>query len=110
MAASNGRAGGAIGSGSGSRSSACRRLITAYDTATMSTASKPSPARGTKTEDPLRLVDVDHLRFYVGNARQSAFFYAHAFGFEVAQFADLTTGSRKEASYLLTQGNIRILL
>jgi 4-hydroxyphenylpyruvate dioxygenase len=76
----------------------------------MSTASKPQPARGARTDDPLRLMDVDHLRFYVGNAKQSSFFYAHAFGFEVAQFADLTTGSRQEASYLLTQGNIRILL
>jgi 4-hydroxyphenylpyruvate dioxygenase len=76
----------------------------------MSTASKPQPARGLKTDDPLRLVDVDHLRFHVGNAKQSAFFYAHAFGFEVAQYTDLTTGSRQEASYLLTQGNIRILL
>ncbi len=76
----------------------------------MSTASKPQPARGLKSDDPLRLVDVDHLRLHVGNAKQSAFFYAHAFGFEVAQYADLTTGSRQEASYLLTQGNIRILL
>jgi 4-hydroxyphenylpyruvate dioxygenase len=81
------------------------------ETAAMTTASKPSavPGPGTGT-DPLQLIDVDHVRFFVGNARQSAYFYAHCFGFDVVQYADLTTGSRREASYLLTQGNIRLLL
>lgn len=60
--------------------------------------------------DPLALIDVDHVRFYVGNAKQAAYFYAHTFGFEISQVADLTTGSREEADYLLTQGNIRLLL
>ena len=60
--------------------------------------------------DPLRLLDVDHLRLYVGNAKQVSYFYATAFGFRIDQFADLTTDSRDEASYLLTQGNIRLLL
>jgi len=60
--------------------------------------------------DPLSLIDVDHVRFYVGNAKQAAYFYAHTFGFNISQVADLTTGSRDEADYLLTQGNIRLLL
>ena len=60
--------------------------------------------------DPLRLTDVDHVRFYVGNAKQVAYYYASAFGFTVAQYSDLTTGSRDQASYLLTQGNIRFLI
>jgi 4-hydroxyphenylpyruvate dioxygenase len=63
-----------------------------------------------KLGDPLRLIDVDHVRFYVGNAKQAAFFYAHCFGFQIEQVSDLTTGNREEASYLLTQGNIRLLL
>jgi len=62
------------------------------------------------TTDPLALIDVDHVRFYVGNAKQAAYFYAHTFGFRIDQIADLTTGSRTEADYLLTQGNIRMLL
>jgi 4-hydroxyphenylpyruvate dioxygenase len=74
----------------------------------MSTLS-PSTASSTAT-DPLLLIDVDHVRFYVGNAKQAAFFYASAFGFQVEQIADLTTGSRDRAMYLLTQGNIRIIL
>ncbi len=77
----------------------------------MTTASTPSSMTETKTTtDPLRLMDVDHLRFFVGNAKQSAYFYAHTFGFSVSQYSDLTTGSRDSASYLLTQGNIRLVL
>ncbi len=77
----------------------------------MSTASTPQSVstKGAST-DPLQLIDVDHVRFYVGNAKQAAFFYAHTFGFQISEVADLTTGSREEASYLLTQGNIRLLL
>jgi len=68
-------------------------------------AAQPSTAA-----DPLALIDVDHVRFYVGNAKQAAYFYAHTFGFKIDQVADLTTGSRDEADYLLTQGNIRLML
>ncbi len=60
--------------------------------------------------DPLSLIDVDHVRFYVGNAKQAAFFYANSFGFKIDQYNDLTTGNRDEASWLLTQGNIRFVL
>lgn len=60
--------------------------------------------------DPLALIDVDHVRFWVGNAKQAAYFYAQAFGFSVSQISDLTTGSRDTSQYLLTQGNIRFIL
>ncbi len=79
----------------------------------MTTASTPAVNLSGQTSadfDPLRLVDVDYVRFYVGNAKQAAYFYAHSFGFQIEQVSDLTTGSRDEASYLITQGNIRILL
>ncbi len=73
------------------------------------TTAQTSTTTSTAT-DPLQLIDVDHVRFYVGNAKQAAVFYAHTFGFEVSQRADLTTGVRDHASYLLTQGNIRLVL
>ncbi len=77
----------------------------------MSTSSVPnSKESGQAKRDPLRLVDVDYVKFLVGNAKQSAYFYAHNFGFEIEQVSDLTTGSREEAAYLLTQGNIRFVL
>ncbi len=77
----------------------------------MTTAHQPGtdPTTSTTT-DPLSLIDVDHIRFYVSNAKQAAHFYAQTFGFQVDQVADLTTGCRDEASYLLTQGNIRLIL
>ncbi len=37
------------------------------------------------TTDPLHLIDVDHVRFHVGNAKQAAFFYAYCFGFQIEQ-------------------------
>ncbi len=76
----------------------------------MTQTTSSTAACGIHTTDPLRLIDVDHVHFYVGNAKQAAFFYAHCFGFQIEQVCDLTTGSRTEASWLLTQGNIRLLL
>jgi len=76
----------------------------------MTTVTPSSVSSGRTQTDPLALIDVDHVRFYVGNAKQSAMFYAYTFGFRIDQVSDLTTGSRDEAKYLLTQGNIRLLL
>ncbi len=75
-----------------------------------STSSTSTTVSGQSTTDPLRLIDVDYVQFYVGNAKQAAYFYAQAFGFEIEQVSDLTTDSREEATYLLTQGNIRFLI
>ena len=41
---------------------------------------------------PLR--KIDHVRFFVGNARQSAFFYRNAFGFDPIAYAGLETKVR----------------
>ncbi|MGI9015446.1 MAG: 4-hydroxyphenylpyruvate dioxygenase [Phycisphaerales bacterium] len=77
----------------------------------MTTAHTDHPiTEAARSGDPLQLIDVDHVRFFVGNAKQSAYFYAHTFGFQIEQFADLTTGMRDKASYVLTQGNIRLIL
>ena len=60
--------------------------------------------------DPLALRKVDHVRLFVGNARQSAYFYRNAFGFEVIAYAGLETRSRHEAGYVLRQGDITLVL
>src|SRR5271155_5866858 len=57
---------------------------------------------------PLR--KIDHVRFFVGNARQSAFFYRNAFGFDVVAYAGLETKVRHEAGYVLKQGEIAFVL
>src|SRR5947199_4657092 len=59
-------------------------------------------------EIPLRRVD--HVRFFVGNARQSAFFYRNAFGFDVVGYAGLETKMKHEAGYVLKQGGITFVL
>jgi 4-hydroxyphenylpyruvate dioxygenase len=53
---------------------------------------------------------IDHVRFSVGNARQSAYFYRNAFGFDVIAYAGLETGVRDEAGYVLRQGEITFVL
>jgi 4-hydroxyphenylpyruvate dioxygenase len=62
------------------------------------------------TKDILPLRRIDHVRFVVGNARQSAYFYRNAFGFDVIAYAGLETKSRQEAGYVLRQGHITFVL
>lgn len=52
---------------------------------------------------------VDHVRHYVNNARQAAFFYQHTFGFSITGFNGLETGLRHEVDYLLEQNDLRLL-
>src|SRR5450432_181010 len=61
-------------------------------------------------DDPLAIRGIDHIRFFVGNARQSAYFYRNAFGFDVVAYAGLETRSAHEAGYVLRQGNITFVL
>jgi 4-hydroxyphenylpyruvate dioxygenase len=62
------------------------------------------------TEDFLPINGTDHIEFYVGNAKQSAYFYQSAFGFELVAYAGPETGVRDRASYVLQQGKIRFVL
>jgi 4-hydroxyphenylpyruvate dioxygenase len=52
----------------------------------------------------------DHLELWVGNAKQAAYFYEHAFGFNRTAYAGPETGVRDRASYVLEQGDIRLVL
>ncbi len=52
----------------------------------------------------------DHLELYVGNAKQAAFYYESAFGFTKTAYAGPETGVRDRASYVLEQGDIRLVL
>ncbi|TNE73923.1 4-hydroxyphenylpyruvate dioxygenase [bacterium] len=60
--------------------------------------------------DYLGLVDIDHVELYVNNAKQAAHYYKTVFGFHVVGYSGLETGVRDRASYLIQQGNIRLLL
>jgi 4-hydroxyphenylpyruvate dioxygenase len=61
------------------------------------------------SQDSFPIKGVDHVRFYVNNARQNAYFYQHAFGFDITGYAGLETGLKHEVDYLLKQGNTRFL-
>ena len=63
-----------------------------------------------KTEDFLPLNGTDYLEFYVGNAKQSAYYYQMAWGYELVAYAGLETGVKDRASYVLQQGKIRLVL
>src|SRR5437660_11546942 len=62
------------------------------------------------SSDAPELRRIDHLRFFVGNARQSAYFYRNAFGFDVVAYAGLETGVRDQAGYVVRQGEITFVL
>ncbi len=52
----------------------------------------------------------DHVELWVGNAKQAAYFYEHAFGFRCTAYAGPETGVRDRASYVLEQGEIRLVV
>jgi 4-hydroxyphenylpyruvate dioxygenase len=52
----------------------------------------------------------DHVELWVGNAKQAAYFYEHAFGFTRIAYAGPETGMRDRASYVLGQGDIRLVV
>lgn len=62
------------------------------------------------SKDFLPLLGTDHIEFYVGNAKQAAYFYRKAFGFELIAYAGPETGVKGKASYVLQQGKIRLVL
>ncbi len=61
-------------------------------------------------QDFLPLKGTDHIEFYVGNARQAAYFYRAAFGMSLVAYAGPETGQRDRASYVLQQGKVRFVL
>ena len=62
------------------------------------------------SQELLQLNGTDYIEFYVGNARQAAYFYRVAMGFSLVAYAGPETGQRDRASYVLQQGKIRFVL
>jgi 4-hydroxyphenylpyruvate dioxygenase len=60
--------------------------------------------------DFMPLLDWDHVELWVGNAKQAAYFYEHGFGFRQTAYAGPETGLRDRASYVVEQGNVRVVL
>ncbi len=64
----------------------------------------------TEEGDFLQLQAVDHLHFYVGNAKHAMYYWWKGLGFKPVAYSGLETGNRQYASYVLESGKIRIVV
>lgn len=76
---------------------------------TANTISKTDQS-ATQAADFLPINGTDHIEFYVGNAKQAAYYYQSAWGYELIAYAGLETGLKDRTSYVLKQGKIRLVL
>ncbi|TPN87650.1 4-hydroxyphenylpyruvate dioxygenase [Aquimarina algicola] len=63
-----------------------------------------------QAEDFLPLLGTDYVELYVGNAKQAAYYYQTAWGFQPIAYAGLETGRKDSVSYVLQQDKIRLVL
>lgn len=60
--------------------------------------------------DEIPIEGFDFIEFYVGNAKQACYYYHKGFGFDLVAYKGLETGSRQQASYVLRQKNVNLIL
>lgn len=63
-----------------------------------------------EAEDFLPLLGTDYVELYVGNAKQAAYYYQTAWGFQPIAYAGLETGLKDRVSYVLRQDKITLVL
>jgi 4-hydroxyphenylpyruvate dioxygenase len=68
-----------------------------------------NPNAAAEAQDFLPLNGIDHVEFWVGNARQAAHYYRMLWGFTPVAYAGLETGVRDRSSYVLVQNDIRFV-
>lgn len=61
-------------------------------------------------DNPLKLRRIHHVEFWVGNAKQAAFFYCNGFGFSQVAYSGLETGNRQTTSFALTQNKANFVV
>ncbi|MBE1486572.1 4-hydroxyphenylpyruvate dioxygenase [Plantactinospora soyae] len=61
------------------------------------------------TDDPFPVQGIDHIRFMVGNAKQTAHYYSTAFGMTMVAYRGPEQGHRDHAEYVLTSGSARFV-
>jgi 4-hydroxyphenylpyruvate dioxygenase len=60
--------------------------------------------------DFLPLQGTDYVEFYVGNAKQAAYYYMSAFGFQALAYAGPETGIKDKVSYAVRQHKLTFVL
>jgi 4-hydroxyphenylpyruvate dioxygenase len=61
------------------------------------------------SHDPFPVTGLDHVRFYVGNAKQAAHYYSTAFGMTCVAYRGPEQGERDHADYVLVSGSARFV-
>jgi 4-hydroxyphenylpyruvate dioxygenase len=61
-------------------------------------------------QDFLPINGTDYIELYVGNAKQAAYYYQSAFGYQLVAYAGPETGIKDKTSYVLQQNKIRLVL
>jgi len=75
------------------------------------TATAPPEGRPiTEEGDFLQIKSIDHVHFYVGNAKHAMYYWWKGFGFTPVAYSGLETGNREFASYVLQSGQIRFVI
>ena len=67
-------------------------------------------AAGHENAEPPSLGGIDHVEWWVGNARAFSGFLCSAFGFTAVAYAGPETGRRDRVSHVLQQGRIRFMV
>jgi len=73
-------------------------------------AAKVEPRPLTEEADFLQIKSIDHLEFYVGNAKHAMYYWWKGFGFRPVAYSGLETKNRDRTSYVVTSGQIRFVL
>jgi len=60
--------------------------------------------------DFLPLEGTDYVEFYVGNAKQAAYYYMSAFGFQALAYSGPETGNKDRVSYAIRQHKLTFVL
>ena len=64
----------------------------------------------TEEGEHLQIKSIDHVHFWVGNARHAMYYWWKGFGFKPIAYSGLETGDRDRAAYVLESGQIRFVL
>ncbi len=64
----------------------------------------------TEEADFLQIKSIDHVHFYVGNAKHAMYYWWKAYGFKPVAYSGLETGNRAFASYVLESGQARFVV
>jgi 4-hydroxyphenylpyruvate dioxygenase len=60
--------------------------------------------------DFMQIKSIDHVHFWVGNAKQAMYFWWKGLGFTPVAYSGLETGNRRFASYVMKSGQIQIVV